>query len=108
MNKYALAPRANIANWMLIALLIVATLGSFAPVVSGETYAFLVSLFSAALLVGTVLRNPATYTAIALLSLIALSANLKSAHFALSALNVCMLALSVYIRSNLFVRVFTK
>jgi hypothetical protein len=108
MNRYALAPMANIANWMLIALFIVATLGSLALIISGEAYSWLMLLFSAALLVGVVLRRPIMYVAIALLSLIALAANLRSAHFAFSAINVGLLVLSVYIRGNLFVRVSEK
>jgi hypothetical protein len=105
MSKYALTSTANVANWMLIALLILATLGSIALVISGEAYAWSALFFSAALLVGVLLRSPITYLAIALFSLIGLAANLKSAHFAVSALNAGMLALSVYIRGNLFVRV---
>ncbi len=108
MSKYVLTSPANIANLMLIALLILATLGSLALVISGEAYALLILLFSVALLVGVILRSPITYVAIALLSVIGLAANLKSGHFALSALNASMLALSVYIRGNLFVRVSEK
>ena len=108
MNRYALAPMANIANWMLIALLIVATLGALVLVISGETYSWLMLFFSAALLVGVVLRRPITFVAIALLSLIALAANLRSAHFAVSAINISLLVLSVYIRGNLLVRVSGK
>ena len=108
MSKYVLTPAANIANWLLIALLILATLGAIALVVSGEAYALLALLFSAVLLVGVVLRSPMTYVAIALFSVIGLAANLKSAHFAVSALNASMFALSAYIRSNLFERVSEK
>lgn len=108
MTKYALTPAANIANLALIALLILATLGSIALVISAEAYGLLGLLFSAALLIGVVLRSPIIYVVIALLSLIGLAANLKSAHFELSALNAGMLALSVYIRGNLFVRVSEK
>jgi hypothetical protein len=108
MNKYALAPLANIANWVLIALLTVAVFGSLALVLSGASYALLMLLFSVVLLVGAILRRPLIYLTIALLSLLALAANLKSAHFALSAINISMLALSVYIRGNVFVRVPEK
>jgi hypothetical protein len=105
MNRFALTYRGEMANRFLVALLALGCLGTIVLAANQGGAYWLTTLLALGLLAGALMRHPMIYGLVALLALIGLTVALEHADVAAVVVNVGIVVLALYVRSQCLVRV---
>jgi hypothetical protein len=102
MKKFALPPRASLANNILILLLSISALMSLLMALSNPIFSigFIIAF---ALTVGVFIKHPAAYATIMIVSFIGIALALKNTNIIDAIIDALCVGLALYIRSNLYV-----
>ena len=104
MAKYYLSGPARFANWALALLLGVSAVGTLLLSLASASFGVALFLFNSLLLLGVLLRWPAAYLGVGVITFFGLAAAMRNENFLVAGFDAALLVAALYRRGQLVVR----